>query len=275
VLTGAGLSAPSGIPTYRDQAGNWLRGSPIQHREFLTEPSARQRYWSRSLVGWPVIASAQPNDAHRALAALERAGHIDLLVTQNVDRLHQRAGSHRVVDLHGRLDRVQCLSCGAAIGRDVIQRELERDNPALLQLGGALRPDGDADLADCQLAAVIAPHCRACNGIVMPDVVFFGGTVPHERVARVNEAVAAADALLVVGSSLKVFSGFRFCRLAARLGKPIAIINPGPTRADDLAVLRIAQCAERVLPALAARLYQDTSADAPPAPTPSLFNNAP
>jgi len=261
VLTGAGLSAPSGIPTYRDASGAWLRGKPIQHREFIENPSMRQRYWSRSLVGWPAIAAAQPNVSHQALAALERAGHIDLLVTQNVDRLHQRAGSRKVVDLHGRLDRVICLDCGIATPRAAIQCQLERDNPELLLLGGALRPDGDADLADCKLASVSTPKCPTCGGTVMPDVVFFGGTVPRPRIAAVIAALEAGDALLVLGSSLKVFSGYRFCRLAASLGKPIAIVNPGLTRADDLAVLRIAQCAESLLPALASRLCADTAID--------------
>lgn len=263
VLTGAGVSVASGIPAYRDADGRWRNLPPIQHRDFLTSAPARQRYWSRSLRGWPGVRDARPNPAHLALARLERGGHIELLVTQNVDRLHQRAGSARVVDLHGRLDRVRCQRCGAVLGRERVQRELERLNPGIATAGGARRPDGDVDLDDASVEDFRVPDCPACAGILMPDVVFFGGTVPRERVAAVEAALEGSDALLVAGSSLQVYSGFRFCRLARNLGRPIALLGPGHTRADELASVRCTTPSEAALPWLAERLEQ-SAAPAPP-----------
>lgn len=261
VLTGAGISEGSGIPTYRDSEGNWLRNDPITHQEFTGCEHKRRRYWGRSLVGWPGVRDARPNAAHQALATLEREERIELLITQNVDRLHQRAGSHNVVDLHGRLDRVICLGCKAFSHRELMQQRLERHNPHLRDLAAEVRPDGDADLSTEQVASVIVPVCEACGGDLMPDVVFFGGSVPKERVAHCTDAIARADALLVIGSSLRVFSGYRFCRRAAEAGKPIAILNPGVTRADPLATLKLSHPAEMLLPPLLAVLSRSEAGE--------------
>lgn len=234
VLTGAGLSTASGIPAYRDHTGQWRRSAPIQHRDFLASHAARQRYWSRSLVGWRTLAGAEPNRGHHALAALEALGRVELLVTQNVDGLHQRAGSRNAVDLHGRVDRVVCLSCGELSSRAALQTRLERDNPALVDFVAAAGPDGDADVDGLDLRGVMVPECGRCGGTLKPDVVFFGDSVPGARVEDAMAALARADALLVVGSSLMVYSGYRFCRRAVQLGKPQAALNRGTTRADDL-----------------------------------------
>jgi len=238
VLTGAGVSCASGIPTYRDQHGNWLHRAPVQEQAFLKDEYTRRRYWVRSRYGWPVIRDALPNAAHVALAALEERGHIELLITQNVDRLHQRAGSRNVVDLHGRVDRVRCLACASMHSRDSVQALLDRDNQWSCPSQQTPRPDGDIDVPDEMLLQLALPQCQLCAGDLMPDVVFFGGTVPIERVNTCLDALERADALLAIGSSLMVFSGYRFCRRASQLGKAIAIINPGVTRADDLAHLR-------------------------------------
>lgn len=254
VLTGAGVSASSGIPTYRDLHGNWRHTAPITHQEFIADGDKRRRYWARSVLGWPVVREARPNAAHLALAQLERRGHIELLITQNVDRLHQRAGSHAVIDLHGRVDQARCLVCEARVCREHLQQRMLRDNPPHKVQRGAVRPDGDADVDDELVRRFRPPTCEACGGTLIPDVVFFGGAVPAERVQHCLAAVAAADALLAVGSSLQVYSGFRFCRLASQLGKPLAIINPGVTRADSMAALRCYTECESLLAALAARL---------------------
>ena len=262
VITGAGISASSGIPTYRDRDGTWKHSAPITHQEFVSDPARRQRYWSRSLLGWPVVRDARPNAAHRALSALEQLGHIDLLITQNVDRLHQRAGSAKVVDLHGRVDQVRCMVCNATTSRERVQQQILRDNPHHSHQLSTPRPDGDAEVAAELVATLIVPTCERCDGELIPDVVFFGGSVPKTRVAQCNEAVATADAVLAVGSSLQVFSGYRFCRLAGQLGKPLAIINPGGTRADSLAGLKLLSDCEPLLQALAA----DISGDGVPTP---------
>ncbi len=251
VLTGAGISLDSGIPTYRNQYGNWLHSTPIQEQAFLRDAHTRRRYWARSWYGWPVVRDAQPNGAHVALAQLERRGHIDLLITQNVDRLHQRAGSHNVVDLHGRVDRVRCLACAAVHSRDDVQRLLERENVWPPRPQQATRPDGDMDVPDALLSGLQLPRCSHCAGDLRPDVVFFGGTVPPATVQACHDSLERSDALLVVGSSLMVFSGYRFCRRAHQLGKPIAIINPGVTRADDLAQVRLQYPASPLLMRLA------------------------
>lgn len=239
VLTGAGISADSGIPTYRDARGTWLSASPIQHQDFVTDPAARQRYWGRSMIGWPPVRDAQPNPNHTALVTFEQAGKTALLVTQNVDRLHQKAGSQRVVDLHGRLDRVICLDCSAGYTRDHVQAQLERLNPHHRGLAGGTRPDGDADLSPEQVQNIAILPCEACGGMLKPDVVFFGGSIPRERVSTCEDAITRADGLLVIGSSLQVYSGFRFCRQAHELGIPLVIVNEGLTRADELATLKI------------------------------------
>ncbi len=238
VLSGAGISADSGIPDYRDHQGNWKRPPPVDHRDFVSSHSCRQRFWGRSLVGWPLMDRARPNDAHLGLAALELRQQIELLVTQNVDGLHQRAGSNAVLDLHGRSDRVLCLGCGQRYSRALVQQRLADDNPTFARQQAPAAPDGDADL-DVDFSQFTLHDCERCGGILKPDVVFFGDQVPRDRVSSAMEALARADAMLVVGSSLMVYSGFRFCRQAATLGKPIAAVNLGRTRADDLLSLKL------------------------------------
>jgi NAD-dependent SIR2 family protein deacetylase len=250
VLSGAGISAASGIPTYRDREGRWRHSEPIKHQEFITEPGMRQRYWARSMRGWPAVSNAQPTAAHRALASLERAGVIDTIITQNVDRLHQRASSERVIDLHGRLDRVRCLDCEAHHGRHQIQQQLEDQNTEIDSVA-IRRPDGDAELSPELERQFTVPICRNCGGTLIPDVVFFGGTVPPKRVRVCMEALEQADALLAIGSSLQVYSGFRFCRRIKDLGKPLALLNPGKTRADDMAQLKVTADCQTLLSALA------------------------
>ena len=243
VLTGAGVSVSSGIPAYRNSNGKWMRNDPIQHRDFIAREASRQRYWARSFAGWPAVSAAQPNTSHQALADLESRGIVDLLVTQNVDRLHQRAGHKKVIDLHGRLDQVVCLDCGAHSLRDDVQARLAQLNPHL-QHGRKLYPDGDADVADNLIGAVVIPECTLCGGVLKPAVVFFGDSVDRATVSGITDAIDQASALLVIGSSLMVFSGYRYCRHASERGIPIACINPGTTRADDLFSLKIAdECA--------------------------------
>ncbi|HEX5789203.1 MAG TPA: NAD-dependent protein deacetylase [Woeseiaceae bacterium] len=248
VLTGAGVSTASGIPGYRDQDGNWRHAKPVQFADFIARPAARQRYWARSYLGWRRFARAAPNAAHRALARLEAAGAVDTLVTQNVDGLHQLAGSRAVVDLHGRLDAVRCLECGLRVPRAAWQARLEGENAAFEAEVTRINPDGDVELGEGNHAGFVVPDCPACGGVVKPDVVFFGEAVPRERVGQAMGAVERAGALLVVGSSLMVWSGLRFVRRAAELGKPVAIVNRGRTRADELATLRIDAGCEEVLP---------------------------
>lgn len=256
VITGAGLSAASGIPTYRDDNGNWLRSDPIQHQDFIQSAASRQRYWARSMIGWPTVAHAKPNIAHQALVDLEAQGRIAMLVTQNVDRLHQNAGQQRVIDLHGRLDRVRCRACGRLELRNKIQRQLLALNPGFYVPEANARPDGDADIDATTLSGFRIPACQYCDGVIMPDVVFFGGSVGRQRVAHISRMVESADALLVAGSSMKVFSGFRFCRLAKQLGKPIVVVNRGITRTDAFASVKVPLDCSDVLGHLAVRLSQ-------------------
>ena len=241
VLTGAGCSTDSGIPDYRDADGEWKRAQPVQFRSFMDDALTRKRYWARSLVGWRRFGRARPNDAHRALAALERRGRVGLLVTQNVDGLHQAAGSAAVVDLHGRLDTVRCMGCERRLSREELQQQLLERNPDWADLDARDAPDGDADLHGLNFSGFDVPACEECGGVLKPDVVFYGESVPRERVATAMQAVEDADAMLVVGSSLMVFSGYRFAREAAAAGKPIATVNLGRTRADDLVSLKVRQ----------------------------------
>ena len=252
VLTGAGCSTDSGIPDYRDEHGNWKRAEPIRYQRFVREPAARQRYWARSFVGWPRVAAAQPNATHRALAALEGLGLVTQLVTQNVDGLHQRGGARRVLDLHGRLDIVDCLDCGLRLSRERMQALLAAHNPGVVPVAPALSaPDGDVLLGDNVQAGFRVPDCPDCGGLLKPAVVFFGENVPRPRVAHAFARLAAARGLLVVGSSLTVFSGYRFCLRAAAAGQPIALLNRGRTRADDLASLKLdADCGATLSAAL-------------------------
>lgn len=238
-ITGAGCSAPSGIPTYRNQAAEWQRSNPIQHQEFLTREQSRKRYWARSFAGWPAVADAEPNSAHLALASLEQQGIVSALVTQNVDGLHQKAGHREVIDLHGRLDKVICLDCGSLSPRSTMQARLARANPFLDPKALALTPDGDAEVPAADIERITIPNCERCDGTLKPDVVFYGGTVDKTLVQRVYDRLQAARGVLVVGSSLMVFSAFRFVRRAAESGLPIAIVNLGVTRADGLAALKL------------------------------------
>lgn len=238
VLTGAGISTDSGIPDYRDRNGEWKRKQPVQHQDFMSLEAVRQRYWGRSLIGWPVMQQARPNRAHRALATLEQRGLVELLVTQNVDGLHQRAGSHRVVDLHGRADQVICMRCDYRCSRDRVHQSCAALNPDYLHYSAAQAPDGDADL-EIDFSRFQVPHCPECGGILKPDVVFFGDNVPKPRVEQALDALKSADALLVIGSSLMVYSGFRFCRRAREWHKPIAALTLGRTRADELLDLKL------------------------------------
>ena len=238
VLTGAGCSTDSGIPDYRDDDGDWKRRQPIRYAEFTRSDRMRRRYWARSMIGWPRMAGARPNEAHRALAALEARGRIDLLVTQNVDGLHQAAGSEAVLDLHGRIADVVCLDCHARSSRDAMQARLLAANADWAHLEAGTAPDGDADL-EVDTDAFVVPPCEACGGMLKPDVVFFGESVPPPRVEQAYASVAASDGLLVVGSSLMVFSGLRFVRAAVKAGTPVAILNRGRTRADDSATLKV------------------------------------
>lgn len=246
VLTGAGVSTASGIPDYRDEHGEWKRARPVEYRPFMTRSDVRQRYWARSTVGWPIIAQARPNAAHLALAQLEALGWVELLITQNVDGLHQAAGSRHVIDLHGRLDVVRCMQCDRALSRADLQTRLLADNPSWADVPARVAPDGDVDV-ECDFSQFVVPACNQCNGILKPDVVFFGEPVPRGRVAQAFEGVAKADALLVVGSSLMVYSGFRFAEAAAASGKPIAAVNLGRTRADHLFALKVSASADEAL----------------------------
>ena len=247
VLTGAGCSTNSGIPDYRDNHGNWKRTQPVTYQAFMGDELVRRRYWARSLIGWRRFGRALPNDAHRALAKLEADGRCELLVTQNVDRLHQSAGHRHVIDLHGRLDLVRCMGCGERTSRAEFQQTLGRANADWLSLDAADAPDGDADLESSDFSSFTVPACPSCGSILKPDVVFFGENVPREIVATAEHHLERADAVLIVGSSLMVYSGFRFVRAAAQKGMPIAAVNLGRTRADDLLTLKVEDRCEAAL----------------------------
>lgn len=251
VLTGAGCSTDSGIPDYRDSEGAWKRPPPMTLQAFLGDAHARQRYWARSLIGWRTIGLARPGPAHHALVRLEAAGRVGQLLTQNVDGLHAAAGSRSVIDLHGRVDTVRCLQCEARSPRMQLQAELLRRNPGWASLEAHAAPDGDADLEARDFSSFDIPGCALCGGLLKPDVVFFGENVPRDRVDAALDALHACDAVLVAGSSLMVYSGFRFAQAAAAAGKPIAAVNLGRTRADPLLQLKIEQPVGQVLAALA------------------------
>jgi NAD-dependent SIR2 family protein deacetylase len=247
VLTGAGCSTGSGIPDYRDAGGQWKRMPPVTYQAFLGNEAMRRRYWARSLVGWRRFRQARPNRAHRALAKLEAMGKIDLLLTQNVDRLHQAAGSARVIDLHGRLDLVCCVGCGRRTPREDLQDELSRLNDGWIDLRATEAPDGDADLEGADFASFQILPCSRCGGVLKPDVVFFGENVPRDRVDAAARSLNEADAMLIVGSSLMVYSGYRFVEMASRAGKPVAAVNLGQTRADRLLALKVESPCEEAL----------------------------
>jgi len=239
VLTGAGVSTASGIPDYRDDRGNWKHQQPMEYREFVERPEARQRYWARSFIGWQRFRHARPNQAHQALARLEQLKRLTHTVTQNVDGLHQRAGSRQVTELHGSLATVGCLACGVAIERASMQQQLGDRNPLLAELSAQIAPDGDACLNGFDASGIDVPGCISCGGILKPQVVFFGENVPAARVEQCFDALASADAMLVIGSSLMVYSGFRFVRAARRADIPVAAVNLGKTRADELLTLKV------------------------------------
>jgi NAD-dependent SIR2 family protein deacetylase len=240
VLSGAGLSTESGIPDYRGPSGALRRHAPMTYQAFTASPEARRRYWARSYLGWRQIADARPNDGHRAVTALQRAGLVEAIITQNVDGLHQAAGARDVVELHGGLEHVVCLDCGHRESRTDIDARLRAANPGFDASARAINPDGDADVADDALESFVPVGCRVCaSELVKPDVVFFGESVPRPRVDHCFALVGAASSLLVLGSSLTVMSGLRFVRRAAALGVPVAIVNQGPTRGDDLATVKV------------------------------------
>jgi NAD-dependent SIR2 family protein deacetylase len=250
VLTGAGMSTDSGIPDYRGPDGT-RRVTPMQHGEFVGSSEARRRYWARSFVGWQRFTHAEPNDAHRAVAHLQRRGVLGTVITQNVDGLHQAGGSRDVLELHGTLSEVVCLGCGDRSDRDLLQARMAEANPGFERIAAGeasdgsrvssqIRPDGDIEMADDLVSGFRLPCCTVCGGDTLkPDVVFFGGSVPRERVDACYALTDAAPALLVLGSSLAVMSGLRFVRHAARRGIPVMGVTRGPTRGDDLMTLRV------------------------------------
>ncbi|MBV4478163.1 NAD-dependent protein deacetylase [Pseudomonas botevensis] len=255
VLTGAGISTPSGIPDYRDSNGVRRGRQPMMYQEFLSAPESRRRYWARAMLGWPRVRQAQPNAAHEALASLQTQGRISGLITQNVDTLHDQAGSPDVIELHGSLHRVLCLDCGQRSERDAIQRLMETQNPYLSGVDTVQAPDGDTLLDPAFEARFQVPHCPHCASERMkPDVVFFGENVAQPTAARAMAAAENASGMLVVGSSLMAYSAFRLCRVITDRGKPLLAINLGKTRADDLLSLKIEGSCEALLPLLAQRL---------------------
>ncbi|EFQ64153.1 NAD-dependent protein deacetylase [Pseudomonas lactucae] len=255
VLTGAGISTPSGIPDYRDSEGVRRGKAPMMYQEFLATPQARRRYWARAMLGWPRVRIAQPNDAHRALATLQQRQSITGLITQNVDTLHDQAGSHDVIELHGSLHRVLCLDCGQRSERDVIQRMMEMDNPYLAGVDAVQAPDGDTLLDPAFEERFQVPRCPHCEGQrLKPDVVFFGENVAQPTAAKAMAAVEHAEGLLVVGSSLMAYSAFRLCKAMVEQGKPVIAINLGKTRGDELLQVKIEASCEALLPLLAKRL---------------------
>ncbi|WP_426206558.1 NAD-dependent protein deacetylase [Pseudomonas sp. TWP3-1] len=252
VLTGAGISTASGIPDYRDSDGVRRGRQPMMYQEFLSAPESRRRYWARAMLGWPRVRVARPNAAHEALANLQNHGRISGLITQNVDTLHDQAGSHDVVELHGSLHRVLCLDCGERSERDAIQQLMEAQNPYLAGVDAVQAPDGDTLLDSAFEARFQVPHCPYCAGERMkPDVVFFGENVAQATAAKAMAAAENAAGMLVVGSSLMAYSAFRLCRVIADRGKPLIAINLGKTRADDLLSLKLEACCEQLLPLLA------------------------
>ncbi len=254
VLSGAGISTESGIPDYRGEGGSLSRHTPMTYQDFIGGSAARRRYWARSHLGWRTFGRALPNAGHRAVAAFGRHGLLAGVITQNVDGLHQAAGSRDVVELHGSLDRVVCLSCGALSARRELARRLEEANAGFAPVAAGINPDGDADLTDEQVGDFRVVPCAVCGGVLKPDVVFFGEAVPPQRVEHCRALVREASALLVLGSSLTVMSGLRFVRQAAEAGKPVLIVNRDVTRGDRHALTRVALPLGAALTAVAGRL---------------------
>jgi NAD-dependent SIR2 family protein deacetylase len=255
VLSGAGLSTDSGIPDYRGATGSLRRHTPMTYQTFTRDPRGRHRYWARSFVGWRQIRSARPNAGHRAVGDLQASGLLGGVITQNVDGLHQAGGARDVVELHGGLDRTVCLNCGNVADRAELDERLREANPHFGARTDEINPDGDAELPDEVLDGFVMVGCLSCGeGPLKPDVVFFGETVPRDRVERSFGLVDGAASLLVLGSSLTVMSGYRFVLRAAKLGIPVAIVNAGPTRGDEKADVRVDAPLGVVLPELTARL---------------------
>ncbi|XP_061115737.1 NAD-dependent protein lipoamidase sirtuin-4, mitochondrial [Conger conger] len=253
VITGAGISTESGIPDYRSEGvGLYFRTErrPIQHAEFLRSSKARQRYWARNYVGWPQFSSHQPNLAHLALRSWEAVGKVHWLVTQNVDALHSKAGQQNLTELHGCTHRVVCLGCGSRSVREALQARFTALNPGWVVKAGGVAPDGDVFLSDEQVQHFRVPSCESCGGILKPEVTFFGDTVNRETVNLVQQKLVESDGVLVVGSSLQVYSGYRFLLTASERKIPVAILNIGPTRADHLSSIRVSARCGDVLPAI-------------------------
>ncbi len=254
ILSGAGLSTESGIPDYRGPSGAARRTTPMTYQAFTRDPVARRRYWARSHLGWRTIGDARPNAGHRAVAGLQRLGALDGIITQNVDGLHQAAGARDVVELHGNLARVICLGCGDRTTRADLERRLDEANPGFAATATAVNPDGDVELDDAELDGFTVVDCAGCGGMLKPDVVYFGESVPPERVSRSFGLVCAARTLLVLGSSLTVMSGRRFVLRAAKEGIRVAIVNQGMTRGEPYASLIVDAPLGAVLPDLAGRV---------------------
>lgn len=262
VLTGAGCSTESGIPDYRGPTGAMRARQPMTYQEFVRSAEGRQRYWARSAVGWLKFAAAQPNVGHQALAKLEASGAIHGIITQNVDALHSRAGSNKVIELHGSLHRVRCLHCGVLLDRESVQKQIARQNHGFLPDDAAdlhYAPDGDVELSAEAVSAFTPPSCTQCGGALKPDVIFFGENVPPHTTQHAWDLLGSAETLLVVGSSLAVFSGYRFVKAAHERGIPVAIVNQGVTRGDPHATLCVDAAAGQTLTALAAQLSPGTS----------------
>jgi NAD-dependent SIR2 family protein deacetylase len=254
ILSGAGLSTESGIPDYRGPTGMARRAQPMTYQAFTGGAAARQRYWARSHQGWRLMSRAAPNDGHRAVAELDRRGLLSGIITQNVDGLHQAAGAGGVIELHGSLDRVRCLGCGERTPRGELDRRLRAANPDWAAEVTEVNPDGDVTLADDQVSGFRVVDCAGCGGLLKPDVIFFGENVPRPRVDECFALVKRSRALIVLGSSLTVMSGFRFVRHAARFEVPVVIVNQGATRGDSHAVITIDAPLGVTLTDLAARL---------------------
>ncbi|MEZ4258872.1 MAG: Sir2 family NAD-dependent protein deacetylase [Polyangiaceae bacterium] len=253
-LTGAGVSTESGIPDYRSPEAAARPRKPLQGPDFVKDPTLRQRYWARAMVGWERFKRAEPGPSHAALAAMERAGAVRGLITQNVDRLHTRAGSREIVELHGALAESVCLACGALEDRDAVQARMRADNPSWIDGPSPMAPDGDADLPDELVRAFTAPTCALCAGPLKPNVVLFGHNVPRPTVDRAFAMVDDADALLVAGTSLAVFSGYRFLRRAVERRATVVIVNRGPVRGEEHATVKLEGATGELLSALARAL---------------------
>ena len=263
-LTGAGVSTESGIPDYRSPESAAKARRPIHGPEFVRSESLRRRYWARAMVGWTKFCEAQPGASHLAIAKLEARGVVKGTITQNVDRLHRAAGSRRVIELHGALAEVACLGCGHIEDRDDVQARMRERNAAWIDGPAPMAPDGDADLPDDVIARFDVPTCTRCEGVLKPRVVFFGDSVPRAIVDEAFAWVDAADVLLVAGTSLAVFSGYRFLRRAAERGIPIAIVNRGPVRGEESATIKIEASTGDVLAAVADRLDVSSTLLQPP-----------